>query len=52
MLARLSRIKLSVEAVTEMDRLVNEEKYSPREAARRWIALNREATRNWFPESD
>lgn len=51
-LARLARIKLSVAAVTEMDRLVNVEKYSPREAARRWIALNREATRDWFPESD
>lgn len=51
-LARLSRIKLSVEAVTEMDRMVNEEKYSPREAARRWIAVNRDATRDWFPESD
>ena len=51
-LARLSRIKLSVEAVTEMDRMVNEEKYSPREAARRWIARNRDATRDWFPESD
>jgi len=50
-LVRLSRIKLSVEAVTEMDRMVNEENYSPREAARRWIALNRDATRDWFPES-
>jgi len=51
-LARLSRIKLSVEAVTEMDRMVNEEKVSPREAAKRWIALNPGATRDWFPESD
>jgi glycine betaine/proline transport system substrate-binding protein len=51
-LARLARIKLSVAAVTEMDRMVNVEKVSPREAARRWIALNREATRSWFPESD
>ena len=38
-LARLARIKLSVAAVTEMDRMVNVEKVSPREAARRWIAL-------------
>lgn len=51
-LARLTRIKLSVAAVTEMDRMVNVEKVSPREAARRWIALNREATRDWFPKSD
>ena len=50
-LARLSRIKLSVEAVTEMDPMVNEGKYSPRDAARRWIVLNRDATRDWFPES-
>jgi len=51
-LARLTRIKLSVAAVTEMDRMVNVEKVSPREAARRWIALNREATWDWFPKSD
>ena len=51
-LARLARIKLSVAAVTEMDRMVNVENVAPREAARRWIALNREATRDWFPESD
>lgn len=51
-LARLARIKLSVAAVTEMDRMVNVEKVSPREAARRWIALNRDATRDWFPESE
>jgi glycine betaine/proline transport system substrate-binding protein len=50
-LVRLARIKLSVAAVTEMDRMVNVDKLSPREAARRWIALNREATRDWFPES-
>ena len=49
-LARLGRIKLSVAAVTEMDRMVNVEKVSPREAARRWIALNPEATRDWFPD--
>jgi glycine betaine/proline transport system substrate-binding protein len=49
-LARLGRIKLSVGAVTEMDRMVNVEKVSPREAARRWIALNPEATRDWFPD--
>ncbi|MBX9965348.1 MAG: hypothetical protein K2Y35_19995 [Burkholderiales bacterium] len=51
-LARLSRIKLSVAAVTEMDRMVNVEKVSPREAARRWIALNRDATRDWFPATE
>lgn len=51
-LARLSRIKLSVAAVTEMDRMVNVEKITPRAAAQRWIALNREATRDWFPASE
>ena len=51
-LARLGRIKLSVAAVTEMDRMVNVDKLSPREAARRWIALNDDATRDWFPQSD
>jgi glycine betaine/proline transport system substrate-binding protein len=51
-LDRLSRIKLSIEAVTEMDRLVNVEKLEPREAAKRWIAANPDATRGWFPESN
>jgi len=51
-LARLQRIRLSVSAVTEMDRMVNVDKVAPREAARRWIASNPEATRGWFPDTD
>jgi glycine betaine/proline transport system substrate-binding protein len=47
-LARLQRIRLSVEAVTEMDRLVNQEQLSPRAAAQRWIAQNADLTRSWF----
>lgn len=48
-LSRLEGIKLSVAAVTEMDRLMNVEKMSPREAARKWIADNPQATKGWFP---
>jgi glycine betaine/proline transport system substrate-binding protein len=49
-LRRLQRIRLSIDAVTEMDRLVNVEKLTPRDAARRWIADNSRLTRDWFPK--
>ncbi len=39
-LERLSRIRVPVEAVTKMDRLVNVGGLSPRDAARRWMAEN------------
>jgi glycine betaine/proline transport system substrate-binding protein len=48
-LGRLQSMKLSIAAVTEMDRLMNVEKMSPRDAARKWIADNPEATKGWFP---
>lgn len=38
--ARLASIKLSVEAVTEMDRWVNVNGLTPREAAKKWLAAN------------
>jgi glycine betaine/proline transport system substrate-binding protein len=49
-LKRLEKITLSVEAVTEMDRLVNVEKLSPRQAAQKWIAANPNSTTGWFPQ--
>jgi len=48
-LKHLANIKLSVAAVTEMDRLVNVEKMAPREASERWIAANKELVANWKP---
>jgi len=48
-LKHLSNIRLSVPAITEMDRLMNVEKLSPREAAERWIAANPEAVASWQP---
>jgi glycine betaine/proline transport system substrate-binding protein len=48
-LARLQSVTLSVAAVTEMDRLMNVDKLSPRDAARKWIAANPALTKGWFP---
>ena len=39
-LARLGSIKLSIDAVTEMDRWVNVDGLTPREAAKKWLAAN------------
>lgn len=39
-LRRLANIKLSVAAVTEMDRWVNVDGLTPREAAKKWLAAN------------
>lgn len=43
----LSNLRLPVEAVTEMDRLVNQDGLSPREAARRWMADNSTKVESW-----
>ena len=48
-LKHLSNIRLSVPAITEMDRLMNVEKLSARAAAERWIAANPEAVASWRP---
>jgi glycine betaine/proline transport system substrate-binding protein len=50
----LSRVELSVRAVTEMDYWVNVEKMSPRDAARRWIGTNPDTVTFWIqgPEED
>lgn len=48
-LARLQAIRLSVAAVTEMDRLVNLDGLTPRAAAQRWIKANPAETSAWFP---
>jgi glycine betaine/proline transport system substrate-binding protein len=48
-LTHLGNIRLSVEAVTEMDRLVNIEGLQPLEAARRWIARHATETAAWRP---
>lgn len=46
-LERLANIRLSVEDVTEMDRLVNVDGFTPREAARVWIDANPETVESW-----
>ena len=43
----LSNMRIPVEAVTEMDRLVNVDGLSPREAARQWMASNPEIVESW-----
>lgn len=43
----LTGIRLSVAAVTEMDRLVNVEGKSPRDAARIWMAANPDTVTRW-----
>ena len=48
-LAHLRRIRLPVEAVTEMDRLVNADGLAPAEAAARWMEGNPDAVAAWRP---
>jgi glycine betaine/proline transport system substrate-binding protein len=44
----LRRLRLSVDAITEMDFLANVEKLSPREAAARWMAQNPNIVQSWL----
>lgn len=44
----LSRIHLGLDAVAEMDRMVNVEKVSARDAARTWMERNRGTVDAWF----
>lgn len=46
-LRRLSNIRFPVEAVTEMDRMVNDDGLEPREAARRWMSENPAMVEGW-----
>ncbi|ESA37916.1 glycine betaine abc transporter substrate-binding protein [Leptolyngbya sp. Heron Island J] len=46
-LERLSNVRLSVEDVTEMDRMVNVDGLTPREAARTWMDTNQETVESW-----
>jgi glycine betaine/proline transport system substrate-binding protein len=50
----LSRVELSVRAITEMDYWVNVEKMNPRDAARRWLGSNPDTVTFWIqgPEED
>ena len=48
-LRHLGNIRLSVAAITEMDRLMNVEKLSPRDAAEQWIANNPDIVASWRP---
>jgi glycine betaine/proline transport system substrate-binding protein len=43
----LSNIRLPIEAVTEMDRMVNVDGLSPRDSARRWMEQNADVVRSW-----
>lgn len=45
----LARIRLGLEAVAQMDRMVNVDKMSPRDAARAWMAQYRGVVDAWFP---
>lgn len=46
-LERLSNVRLSVEDVTEMDRMVNVHGLTPRKAARTWIDANQKTVESW-----
>lgn len=46
--AALAKVKLGIEAVTEMDYLVNAGKYTPREAAAMWMAKNEALVASWL----
>jgi glycine betaine/proline transport system substrate-binding protein len=49
-LAHLSNIRLSIAAITEMDKSMNVEKISARQAAERWIAAHPEQVDGWRPK--
>jgi glycine betaine/proline transport system substrate-binding protein len=44
----LSRIELGLDGVTEMDRMVNVERMTPRDAARAWIRANQARVDSWL----
>ncbi|MEL6385295.1 MAG: glycine betaine ABC transporter substrate-binding protein [Cyanobacteria bacterium J06626_18] len=46
-LERLSNVRLSIEDVTAMDRMVNVDGLTPREAARTWLDANPETVEAW-----
>ena len=46
----LSRIHLGLDGVAEMDRLVNVEGMTPREAAQTWMRANQPAVAAWFAD--
>ena len=50
-LSALQRMHLGLDAVAEMDRMVNVEKMTPRDAARAWIQTNRDQVEAWFAGS-
>jgi glycine betaine/proline transport system substrate-binding protein len=52
MIGLLSNIRLPIDAVTEMDRMVNVDGLSSRDAARRWMEENADAVRSWFVNDD
>ena len=46
--ATLSKVRLGIEGVTEMDWLVNREGLEPRQAAKAWIRANESQVRTWL----
>ena len=48
----LSNIRLSIEAVTKMDRMVNVDRLSPRDSARRWMEENADLVQSWSVKGD
>jgi ABC-type proline/glycine betaine transport system substrate-binding protein len=49
-LSHLMNIRLSIEAITEMDRSMNFDKLSAREAAAHWIAAHPDQVNRWQPK--
>lgn len=49
-LSHLSNIRLSIEAITDMDRSMNVEKLTARQAAERWIAAHPAEVNTWRPQ--
>jgi glycine betaine/proline transport system substrate-binding protein len=46
----LRRVHLGLDAVAEMDYMVNVDRLTPREAARRWMAENTDTVERWFAQ--
>jgi glycine betaine/proline transport system substrate-binding protein len=47
MIDLLSNVRLPIEAVTEMDQMVNVDGLSPRDSAQRWMGRNADVVRSW-----